>query len=138
WLAGCGLYAWNVWGGHSCPPPLILVLLLSWVLSGTLHAGSIADRVSNCDERNQSQRQRTGVSALHKPAGNLRFQLSDNRGGVSAQRQQLLLPGRKAVGEAHELMEKRFTPRPCRDLGPARCGSTAGIGFDTVLPLFDS
>ena len=40
------------------------------------------------------------------------------------------------MGEAYKLMEKRLTPRPSRDLAPARCGSTVGIALDTVLPLW--
>ena len=59
----------SVWSGHSCPLPLTLVLLIwcEWTPCGRL-AGSIVDEKSPKQRlgQNQSQRQRTGVSALHE------------------------------------------------------------------------
>jgi len=69
-----------MWSGHSCPLLLILVLFLILFFSGAdtprdrLRADALID-----DEKNQSQRQRTGVSAPHKPAGNFGFRAHELR-----------------------------------------------------------
>ncbi len=61
--------AQSVWSGHSCPLALTLALLIwcEWTPCGRL-AGSIVDEKSPKQRlgQNQSQRQRTGVSALHE------------------------------------------------------------------------
>jgi hypothetical protein len=63
----------QVWGGHSCPPPLTLILVMQnkfetfiLVIQSQFETLATSNNIAN---KKQLQKRRTAVSAPHKKAG---------------------------------------------------------------------